>query len=514
MNFISWMYDIARDQAPTEDGLVDLLTQSAAAGYNAVGLYLEHRFAYRSAPWAAAPGVVTPEIIQRVLQRIRAAKSPAAPRVIPFLNTLGHMEGFIRSQDGWYLGETHEVGRLSLQICPSRTECIDFARNLVRNAMETFDDEWVHIGGDEAYELGNCPKCKERVAKSGKAGLFGEYYGDLCRWVIKQGRRPCVWGDMLLEHPEAMDHLPRETVIFDWQYFNRPRVSTRRLRDKGFDVVCSPSIQTYNSIWGFLRDTQDNIDQHAEDSRELGALGLCVTTWEFTFFTQFRTALPLVLAAGRRLSRSEDWSTAIRAVAGDEFLRAIEILGEKIPRSSDFIKPGTWRPIRDRMVLRQNPFYLWKDWHADACGPAGDTILRMCDDVDRILPPDHILRFPCELYRVAVEWVRAAQAAYIEYGRRNLSGAITHLERGAAALARLEPGLVAVAAQNVGGARVDVFRIRALVEKVRTVCRRISELESAGVYRAGQLYLPAFETISHDAYIHHDYAGWRTGMYR
>jgi hypothetical protein len=48
MKFLGWMYDIAREQSPRLDVLTEMLQRSRAAGYNAVGLYLEHRFAYAS----------------------------------------------------------------------------------------------------------------------------------------------------------------------------------------------------------------------------------------------------------------------------------------------------------------------------------------------------------------------------------------------------------------------------------------------------------------------------------
>lgn len=505
------MYDVAREQAPREDALMQLLQQSGAAGYNAVGLYLEHRFQYRSAPWAAAPGALSPEAVQRVL---RTRAQPAAPRVIPFLNTLGHMEGFIRAEDGWFLGETHEVGRLSLQVCPTRGECRDFVHGLLRDAISTFDDEWLHIGGDEAWELGNCPACKQRVDKVGKAGLFGEYYGELCRWVLKQGRRPCLWADMLLEHPQALDHLPPETVLFDWQYFNRPRVSTRRLRQAGFDVVCCPSVQTYNSVWCFLLETQQNIDQHAEDAAEAGALGVCVTTWEFSLLTQMRATLPLILAAGRRLTRGESWEAALQATGGVEYARAAEILGVRIPNAAPLIAPGSWRPIRDRMLLRQNPFYLWQDWRTEACGAAGEAILKHCDELLGTLPEGHVLRFPASFYRATVEWVRAAEAAQRHYAQRDLAGCVAELERGAAVLEQLAPGAEQAADEPLGGSRADVHRVRMMAAKVRAAAQRIADLPATGVVRPGSHYLPAFQTITHDGYIPHDYAAWRTGMYR
>jgi hypothetical protein len=501
MEFIGWMYDLAREQSPREELLADWLRRSAAAGYNAVGLYLEHRFAYPSAPWAAGPGCLTPEVVQRLVSNSQAT---AGPRLIPFLNTLGHMEGFIRAEGGQGLAES-EPGFGSAQICATRPECAAFARDLVADILDVFDDEWVHLGGDETNQLGQCPACAERVARVGQGGLYGEYYGPLCRFVLERGRRPCLWGDMLLLHPGALDAIPRETLIFDWQYFSRPRESTQLFRARGFDVVCCPSVQTYNSGWCFLAETQRNIDEHAEDARAAGALGVLVTTWEFMWFTQCIATLPVVLAAGRRLARSAAWTAALVAEGGEPYARAAGLLGNDIPGASAFLKPGTWRQLRDRLVIRQNPFYLWRDWRREACGEPGDAVLRLCAEIEPLLATAPALRFPAELHQTAVEWVRAVEAGYQAYRSRRTAICVASLERGRGVLGRLRPGLENALAS--GGAVADVERLDLLLRKVDQVCERVKALRAASAYR------PSFETLAHDAYVAGDQAGWRCGAY-
>jgi hypothetical protein len=520
MNFIGWSYDIAREQSPREDELREMLRRSAAAGYNALGLYLEHRFAYPSAPWAAGPGCLTPDVVRRLLREgpnvptadTVVARAPdtadtavAQVRIIPFLNTLGHMEGFVRSEGGQWLAEGRAVFG-GEQMCATRPECAAFARDLIADVIDVFDDEWVHLGGDETMQLGQCPECAARVAQIGKGGLYGQHFGPLCRFVLERGRRPCLWGDMLLHHAEAIDALPRETVIFDWHYFSRPRDSTQMFRARGFDVVCCPSVQTYNSGWCFLSESLRNIDEHAEDARAAGALGVLVTTWEFSFFTQYLTTLPLIYAAGRRLARGADWAAAMSAEGGPGYARAAEIVGDRIPAVAPFLKPGTWRQLRDRFVIRQNPFQLWCAWRTEAGGPAGDEILRLCDEAEAHLPADSPLRFAVELHRVAVKWVRLAEQAYQSYAAGRLADCVSKLERGPQLLNQLRPGLARAAA--AGGSTADVRRLDQLIKRIEHASERVRELAEGAPHR------PAFETLTHDAYVSGDQAAWRTAAYQ
>ena len=197
----------------------------------------------------------------------------------------------MRSEGLQWLSEGHSDG--SAQMCPSRPECVEFARGLVSDALSVFTDEWVHLGGDETRQLGQCDLCSPKE----KATVYADYFGPLCEWVLAQGRRACLWADMLIEHPAVLERLPKETVLFDWQYHQSPIESSRVFRDAGFDVVCCPAIHTYDSAWCYLDETYDNVDQHIEAAEELGALGVCVTTWEFSYFTNYFSTLPIIFAA-------------------------------------------------------------------------------------------------------------------------------------------------------------------------------------------------------------------------
>lgn len=496
MEFIGWMYDIAREQSPCEDVLTEMLQRSRAAGYNAVGLYLEHRFAYASAPWAAGPGCLTPELLRRV-----RAKLGAGLRLVPFLNTLGHMEGFMRAEGGQWLSEGPTDG-WGAQMCATRPECGAFVRGLIEDALAAFDDEWVHLGGDETRQLGQCPQCAARVKAVGAGGLYAEHFGPLCQMVLDRGRRPCLWGDMLLQHPEALPAIPRATVIFDWQYTQRPAKSTAIFRRHGFDVVCCPALQTYFAGWCFLRESQANVDEHAADARAAGALGVLVTTWIATHFSSYDTLLPLIYAAGRRLAAGTDWPAVLATEGGAGYARAAELLGHRIPGISELLKPGSGRQFRDAFVFRANPFYLWQAWRDEACGQVGDEILRLCDEADAALPPGDPLHFAAELHRVAVLWVRLAEHAYRAYAEGRVADAAAALDDGPALLSRLRPGLVRAAER--GGSAADLCRLERLVERVQRASVDLRALPAESASR------PAFETLTHAGYVPGDQAAWRT----
>jgi hypothetical protein len=436
---------------------------------------------------------------------IRRLRSAAPVRLIPFLNTLGHLEGFVRSEGGQWLAEGPSTPG-NEQICATRPECAAFARDLVVDALDAFDDEWMHLGGDETRQLGQCPACAARVAEIGAAGLYAEYYAPLCRFVLERGRRPALWADVLLNHPEALALLPRSTLLFDWQYSSRPGPTTARLRQAGFDVVCCPLVHTAVAGWCHLAATQQNVDEHAADAAAQGALGVLVTTWEFFHFSDVFAALPVIYAAGRRLARGADWDVALEAEGGAGYAAAADLLGNRVPATAALLAPGQWRLLRERLVIRQNPFSLWQAWRGEVCGPPGDVILELCDAARERLPAQHPLNGPLNLHSAAVMWVREVERAAQAYARRAADETDAYLTSAAQALAALRPWLQSVATR--GGSSADVTRLEVLLQKVEVARMRIRALLPGAPQR------PAFAVLVQDGYVPGDQIARESAAFR
>ncbi|MBL8040223.1 MAG: hypothetical protein JNM04_02630, partial [Chthonomonas sp.] len=114
-----WTLDIAREQAPTDDHFQQYADLTRDAGFDGIGLYLEHRFAYPSMPWVAGQGAVTPEMVARL-----EAANPDL-QIIPFINLLAHVEGFIYTEPGKGWAEERMKG---LQACACNADFLAAGR--------------------------------------------------------------------------------------------------------------------------------------------------------------------------------------------------------------------------------------------------------------------------------------------------------------------------------------------------------------------------------------------------
>ena len=103
--------------------------------------------------------------------------------------------------------------------------------NKVDEFVEIFQSDKVHLGMDEVFILGEdiCP----RFAGKDKAKLFAGEVTHIHNHLSAKGIGMWMWGDRLIDantsglnkwrasmngtHP-AIDLIPKEVVVFDWQY--------------------------------------------------------------------------------------------------------------------------------------------------------------------------------------------------------------------------------------------------------------------------------------------------------
>lgn len=504
-----WTYDIAREQSPSLDHLRLFCRVSQEAGFDALGLYLEHRFAYPSAPWAHGVGAVTPEMVRAIQSEFPGL------RIVPFVNLLGHFEGMIYTEEGKRYREELFQG---LQACPSNPDFLALCRRMLDDVIEIFDSELIHIGGDETWQLGACPLCKKRVEESagdGKAEIYAAHFGPLSEQVLRAGRRPGLWGDMFRDHPTALDAIPKETQIFDWQYFGSCRETAAPFLKKGFSVVGCPALHTYNATWLHIPESENNVRQIAADAADLKLDGVCVTTWECGLFGAYDTLVPALKACGRILSEPSlhPPTSTTEAGKGEAFLAAYlgeseryeewaRLMGVELQECGGVFKfSGIRSALKCRLLLYSNPFLTWMHHAGELCGEVGGQALAVLERAFAVAPND-ATRDVTLFARTAIDFVRLAEAARLDYAEGKAEAAIGKLGLTRKYFDDLERAALRTV-DRIGGSKADVERCRSAKRHVEVVLQRIRQ------YGDGSLgYLPAFEIITHPKFVPHDQASW------
>jgi hypothetical protein len=523
MQLRMWTYDIAREQSPTYEYLHRLCKLTLESGYNAIGLYLEHRFAYPSAPWVAGKNALTPDVVTQL------QKDFPDLQIIPFINLLGHFEGFMYSEEGAQFACERFTG---LQADPTNSGFVGLCEKLIDDVVKIFTSDLIHIGGDETQQLGkgrsaeSVSKFESEGATDGKAILYGQHFGPLAERIKSHGRNPGVWGDMFFEHPDALHFLPKDTVIFDWQYFKSAEHTSKMFLEKGYQTVFCPAIHTYNSVWCHLPQSERNVAENAEAAERLGAYGVCVTTWELGLMGNYNTILPAIEASGRILeaatigvdqaqplldgTRDEDIAIYADTESAPRFLASYlkhsetseewaRLMGVELNKILGFT--GIRSSMKCRMLLYSNPFLLYLRDRDFLLSEAGNQAFELCERAMAFAQnPDE--RSVTQFAKKSIEFVRLTARAHVAYANRKPGEAIVQLSPCRQVFEDLERAAKATEL-NSCGSKADVHRCVAAKKHVEEVIHRIK------IYGDGSLgYLPSFETISHPKFMPHDQANW------
>lgn len=492
-----WMMDFAREQTPTRDHLYRYASHALDSGYTALGLYLEHRFAYPSSPWAHGRQPITPEMVQDLQSEFPSLE------IIPFINLLGHMEGFIYAEEG----RTWRADKFAgLQASANAPGFKEFADRLLEDTLSCFSSSMIHLGGDETAQLVSHPRDAAIAAERGgdpKARIYADHFGPLIEKTAKAGRIPGIWGDMALEHPDILSFLPKEAVLFDWQYDKGISETAPRLKEAGFSVVGSPTLHVFNAPWFHMDAGDDNVRTVSRDVKSLGLDGVCMTTWEFGLFGAADTLFPAVAGASRIIDDPDGAPHLLESYPEKEGSREwAQMMSQELGKlGPPFSYPSIRNGLKARLLLYRNPFLAWMRHADDLVNGKGIEAMEICTramEASRDEGEKGVSLF----VRSAVEFVLIAETASRHYAEGRPEQAIAAL----APTRLLFEGLENVARrtqQRIGGSLADIERCRAAKEHVETVIKRLR------MYGDRQLgYLPAFDILTNPRFMPHDQGSW------
>ena len=320
----AFQWDLAR-QVERLDFLKALLPRYAAWGYQELYLHLEDAVHYPSLPGVGRDDAYSYEELGELV--LTAARNGI--RVVPIVNLLGHTQYLIKHPEWRELNELRDERGRPLaegQICPLHPRTLEVAEKLLRDLAPYCTAGRVHVGLDESFHLGKCPRCREEVARLGFAGHFAGHVHRLQAIAGEQSLQLGLWADMLYFVPEAIPLLPRGITAYDWYYYpfaKKPRVEFYNfaerdlgpaLRARGIAYYGCPMNGAFRHeplpVFG---DRLANIRSWWQRCSAIKAEGFLITSWEAYRLALETTTLVDAAAANLWLRPEQDDATAMLA---------------------------------------------------------------------------------------------------------------------------------------------------------------------------------------------------------
>ncbi len=290
---------------------------------------------------------ITKGMVKELAEEIRAL----GLEVVPFFNHLGHAS-LSRGMSGKHvvLDQAPEYGYLFFPDSHGwvwnflRRDVRDLLKNVRRELCEICGPgSYFHLGCDEAFILGYGQNYAKEIS---------EFINEIEEDLRAEGRRPMIWGDMLLSKaflPEGtkgymcnsseeiantlLDNINKNVVIADWQYFvkvDKIWKTSVLFKERGFDVICCP--------WSDRETLKAPVDTVVEEN----LLGIMKTTWDTL---QKEELGPLVQLGYSAVKGSHDDTWHALYYGADD---AAGILRGVSPSRGDYVTSG-WR--KDQLML-------------------------------------------------------------------------------------------------------------------------------------------------------------------
>ena len=180
-------------------------------GYNTLVWEVENNIRWESCPDCVSPDAFSKQEFREILD----FASGLGFDNIPLLQTLGHAEYVLKHER--YVAMREQPDNITLY-CPLYPGLEEWFRRWIGEYLELFGNiHYFHLGLDEAYLLGSCPKCRQYVAEHGLGALYFQHVTRILK-LIPPHIRPMMWADMILRNPECVNDLDRRVLLLDWNY--------------------------------------------------------------------------------------------------------------------------------------------------------------------------------------------------------------------------------------------------------------------------------------------------------
>ncbi|MCH5376072.1 MAG: family 20 glycosylhydrolase, partial [Planctomycetes bacterium] len=308
--------------------------------------YMEYQYAFEKHPEIGPPdGSLTPAELRTLVDR-------AARYHIDILGnqqSFGHFGRILRHEQYADLRENHDV------LSPVRDGTYQLLDDLYSEVCPVLPFEMFNVCCDETWGLGEGPS-KQLAAEIGAGGVYVQHVRrvhDLLR--SKYGKRMMMWGDIILQHADKLDQVPKDTIMLTWGYGAQDSFEDQIIpfKKSGYEFFVCPGISNWSRILPDFGVATVNIQNFVRDGARHGAIGMLNTDWEddgeaLQGYRWHGHAWGAECAWNASGTRPDDFNRRIGAVlfgeSGDHFGRAIELLAEthRLPGMQGMMNRRFW----------------------------------------------------------------------------------------------------------------------------------------------------------------------------
>jgi hexosaminidase len=272
ISFRCVMDDISRGPVPTSEYMKLQVRRYAEMKINHMSFYIEHVVRTQAYPdLAPSNGGISVE----EFRELSAYAADYQVRLVGNFQSLGHFEKILSLPQFRYLGATERM------IDPLNPASMEFLGNIYREMAPSFSSQLFTPDCDEAWDLsrGGLTGAADSL---GPARIYADHVLRIDSILSGLGKRTLIWGDIILEHPEILEMLPRHMLLGAWDYGASESFAgfIDPLKDAGFEFTVSPGVLNSNRLIPDFNMSTTNIRNFINEGYEKGTFGVYCTVWD------------------------------------------------------------------------------------------------------------------------------------------------------------------------------------------------------------------------------------------
>lgn len=282
------MVDVSRNGVMTVEGIQNLLRKMALMGLNVVMVYTEDTFTVEEYPYF---GYMRGRYSEQELRACDDYAHQFGIEMVPCIQTLAHLTEALKWNYAANIKDTADI------LLVGKEETYEFIENLLKAASKPFRSNRIHIGMDEAHQLG-LGKYLEQNGYQKRFSIMNEHLHKVVALAEKLSLTPMIWSDMyfrlgskngnyydLNAHiPEdVIDSMPKDVQMVYWDYYHTDeefyRTFLQKHKEFGSEPIFAGGVWTWNGMAPNYGKTMATTNAALEACKKEGITEVFATMW-------------------------------------------------------------------------------------------------------------------------------------------------------------------------------------------------------------------------------------------
>ncbi|MBP2000020.1 hypothetical protein J2Z69_001039 [Paenibacillus shirakamiensis] len=253
---VGTLFDVSRNAVPTVKSIQSALVTLSLMGINQVMLYTEDTYEVDEYPYF---GYMRGRYSQQELREIDDFAYEMGIEAIPCIQTLAHLTEALKWNYAAEIKDTSDI------LLVGKKETYTFIEHMIRSASSPFRTKRIHIGMDEAHQLG-LGKFLKHNGYQQRFKLMNDHLQHVLHITERLGLDPMIWSDMYFHQGprngelyeddvipmEALKEIPEGISLMYWDYYHTEQDFYESSIQKHFDIgrplIFAGGVWTWNGL--------------------------------------------------------------------------------------------------------------------------------------------------------------------------------------------------------------------------------------------------------------------------